>query len=332
MDSSQLYAAMDKQSHTTPILVELNSCNVGDYILPIYDAVRQGDEMSQNAKAAAAVAAAVAEMEKEDKLETLNPLNLPPPGYSGSSTSIQSPIPQQQTNYNLPISTILNAPEPNPFPDPEEVLYVMRKRQCFINNLFVGVRSSCSFSMQMLAGCAGICCGDLCGEIVLACISNFLFTLIPIFFWYMSITSFFYCLCSSRNRTIEVESVKAILTPNHFIIRYEEFNPSNLNCPIVIDDSTVCCFKHERKDIKLGTHFSHLQLVEIETCCCIESLNVYTGNKEKSCCGCDDPDMQLICMENSLALRRELINGRNKVRESMGPRHPAYELISGKAK
>jgi len=284
----------------------LADCEVGDLIFPIYMAVRQGDfddATSQIARRAAAVAAAVAEMEQSEQLTTMNPIQKqPPPGYSSSGEH------HQQTTIHI-------APTQTEDFVPEEVRYVGRPISC-LYYMCIGCRTLFRLWYFLLSACLSD---------VHALASA------PVFFFLSFICSLICCIRGSRNWFVEVESFKAVLTLNHFIVRYDEFNPETCNCGNN-HESTVCCITHTRDHVASGTKLTFLKYVEIETCCCIETLNIYTGVKRTSCCGCDEPDLQLICMEDAKGLQRQLLKARNDCREMIVPRHPAYDLIAGKPK
>ena len=278
----------------------LADCEIGDHIFPIYMAVRQGDfdvETSHVARQAAAVAAAVAEMERSEQLTTINPIQKhPPPGYGSGE-------PHQHTTIHIAPTEIEDFV-------PEEVRYVGHKKPC-LYRYYIG-------------------CRTLLALWVFFCLSIRLVAVPPALLFFSFIFSFIYCICGSRNRSVEVESFKAVLTINHFIVHYEEFIPET--CCADTDESTVCCISHSHQKWDSGTKLTFLKYVEIETCCCIETLNIYTGVKQTSCCGCDDPDLQLICMEDAKGLQRQLLKARNDCREMIVPSHPAYDLIAGKPK
>jgi hypothetical protein len=288
-------------------VTNLADCEVGDLILPIYDAVpRQGEDdikMSHVARQAAAVAAAVAEMEKAERLETINPIQRqPPPGYNVSGE------PQQQ-QYKLSTYTSLTYDTQTKDVVPEEVRFVGRPLSC-LYHIYVLCRQLITLWIVITFTCSA---------------------LPPLIFFFGFIFSSISCFCGSRNRNVEVESFKAVLTLNHFIIRHEELNPVDCDCGCT-NETSICCIAHSHDFKTSGTKLMHLKHVEIETCCCIETLNLYTGVKETTCCGCDDPDLQLVCMEDTKGLQRQLLKARNDCREMIVPHHPAYDLITGKPK
>jgi len=244
-------------------------------------------------------------MEKAERLETINPIQRqPPPGYNVSGE------PQQQqyklSTYTSPTYDALTQTKDVV---PEEVRYVGRKQRCEYR-FYVGCRNLLGLWIFLTSRLVGAP---------------------PALLLLLFIMSIVFCMHGFRNRTEEVESFKAILTLNHFIVRYDEYNPNTCDCGNS-DESTICCITQSRDSWAIGTKLMYLKYIEIETCCCIETLNIYTGPKETNSCGCDDPDIQLICMEDAKSLQQQLSKARNDCREMIVPRHPAFDLIAGHPK